>query len=194
MVIFMHWKLLILPSLLQIILVLSIITRMCSLKHVYSIFLLFIINTLSVKAYSATVHTFFFLRFNSFPKETSCKNQSCQFKFTRPDSFNRWFIDNCEIENNGMLFLRATLHIPSSVYRDGTHRGHWCSFMDEWHIARKKKRAGHGSWLPSSSCSSSPLHSHLMLLHKSWSLLLLVWLKSNQQVGFLSPVCGERER
>lgn len=27
----------------------------------------------SVKACFATVHTFFFLRFNSFPKETSCK-------------------------------------------------------------------------------------------------------------------------
>lgn len=52
-------------------------------------------HTLSVKACSATVHTFFFLRFNSFPKETSCKNQSCQYKFTRPDSFNRRFIDNC---------------------------------------------------------------------------------------------------
>lgn len=123
MVIILHWKLLILPSLLQIILVLCIITRMCSLKHVYSIFLLFIINTLSVKVHVATAHTFFFLRFNSFPKEMSCGNQSCQYKFTRPDSFNKWFIDNCEIENNGMLLLRATLHISNSLYREGIYRG-----------------------------------------------------------------------
>lgn len=178
MVIFLHWKLLMLPSLLQIILVLSIITRMCSLKHVYSIFLLFIINTLPVKACSATVHTFFFLRFNSFPKETSCKNQSCQYKFTRPDSFNRWFIDNCEIENNGMLLLRATVDIPSSGYRGGTHRGRWCSFMDKWHIARRRELPTAHGWLPA-SIPALPLHSHLMLLHKSWPLLLLVWLKSN---------------
>lgn len=115
MVIIPHWKLMILPSLLQIILVLCIITRMCSLKHVYSIFLLFIINTLSVKVQFTTVHTYFFLRFNSFPKEMSQRNQSWQSKFTRPDSFNKWFIDNCEIENNGMLLLRATLLISKSA-------------------------------------------------------------------------------
>lgn len=139
MVIFLHWKLLILPFLLQIILVLSIITRMCSVKHVYSISLLFIINTLSVKAHSATVHTFFFLRVNSFPKETACKNQSCQYKFTRPDSFNRWFIDNSEIENNGMLLLRATLHIPNSVYRDGTYRQRMLMLLHEQVLHCKKK-------------------------------------------------------
>lgn len=60
-----------------------------NVKRVYSIFLLFIINTLSGKVHFATVHTFFFLRFNSFPKEMSRRNQSCQYKFTRPDSFHK---------------------------------------------------------------------------------------------------------
>lgn len=45
----------------------------------------------------------------------SQRNQSWQSKFTRPDSFNKRFIDNCEIENNGMLLLRATLLISKSA-------------------------------------------------------------------------------